>query len=145
MKSNLRRRHYTFGIQLKEIGPSAWATQDENECDSYSWTIDHFRIAVTDFYNDSGLNLYSVSFTMKLNIPKFQCNFIVFTTACIVGGVTSRSLSQVFLNIYQQNETNSVKLSPLSLQKAPTTDAKMVYCKNKNNTSNEKSTKIKNA
>ena len=64
---------------------------------------------------------------MKLNIPKFQCNFTVFTTTCIVGDVTSRSLSQVFLNICQQNEANTVKLSPLSLQKAATTEAKMVY------------------
>ena len=83
--------------------------------------IDHFCIAVTAFYNDSGL-------TMKLNIPKFQCNFTVFTTAYIVRGVTSRSLSQVFLNIYQQKKANTVKLSPLSLLKAATSDVKMVYC-----------------
>ena len=69
---------------------------------------------------------------MKLNIPKFQCNFTVFITACIVGGVTSRFLSQVFLNIYQQNKANTVKLSPLSLQKAATTDAKMVCWKDWN-------------
>ena len=47
---------------------------------------------------------------MKLNIPKFQCNFTLFTTACIVGGVTSRSLLQVFLNIQQQNEANTVQI-----------------------------------
>ena len=93
-----------------------------------TWLIDHFRIAVTAFYNDCGLNFYSVSLTMKLNIPKFQCNFTVFTTAYIVGGVTSRSLSKVLLNIYQQNEANTVKLSLLSLLKAATSDVKMVYC-----------------
>ena len=91
-------------------------------------SIDHFRIAVTAFYNDSGLDFYSVSLTMKLNIPKFQCNFTVFTTAYFVGGVTSRSLSKVLLNIYQQNEANTVKLSLLSLLKAATSDVKMVYC-----------------
>ena len=45
---------------------------------------------------------------MKLNIPKYLCNFTPLTTVCIVEGVTSRSHSQVFLNIYQQNEANTV-------------------------------------
>ena len=52
-----------------------------------------FAFAVAAFYNDSGLSLYSVSLIMKLNIPKFQCSFTLLTTTCIVGGVTSRSLS----------------------------------------------------
>ena len=67
--------------------------------DNFRFAIDHFRIAVTAFHNNSGLNLYIVSLTMKLNIPKFQCTFILFTSACIVGGMIFCSLSQVFLNI----------------------------------------------
>ena len=61
------------------------------------WTI--FEFAVTADKNDNGFNLYSLNLTMKLNIPKCQCSITLFTTVCIVGGVTSRSLSQVFLNI----------------------------------------------
>ena len=53
----------------------------------------------TGYNNDSGLNLYSVSRTLKLDIPKCQCSFTLFTAVCIVGGVTSCSLSQVLLNI----------------------------------------------
>ena len=48
---------------------------------------------------------------MKLNIPKFQCSFTLFTTACIVGGVTSRSLSQVFL-------TNTVQIEPAVIEES---------------------------
>ena len=44
---------------------------------------------------------------MELNIPKWQCSFTLFTTVCIVEGVTSRSLSLVFLNILQQNEAKA--------------------------------------
>ena len=54
--------------------------------------IDHFPFVVAAFYNDSGLDLYSLSLTMMLNIPKCQFSFTLLTTACIVGGVTSRSL-----------------------------------------------------
>ena len=66
--------------------------------------IDHFRFCSAAFYNDSGINLYSVSLNMKSGKwPKFlskcQCCFTLPTTVCIVGDVTSRSLSQVFLNI----------------------------------------------
>ena len=46
---------------------------------------------------------------MKLNIPKCQCSFTLLTTVCIVGGVTSQSLSQVFLNISQQNVAKTIK------------------------------------
>ena len=57
------------------------------------YTIFAFAIAAEN--NDDGLNLYSLSLTMKLNIPKYQCSFTLLTTVCIVGGVTSLSLSQV--------------------------------------------------
>ena len=43
------------------------------------------------------LNLYSLSFSIKLDIPEWQCSLTLLTTLCIVGGVTSRSLSQVIL------------------------------------------------
>ena len=47
--------------------------------------------------NENVFILYSVSLSIKLNIPKCQCSFTLLTTVCIVGGVTSRSLSQVRL------------------------------------------------
>ena len=48
---------------------------------------------------------------MKLNIPKYQneCSFILLTIVCIVEGETFRTLSQVFLNILQQNEVKTVQ------------------------------------
>ena len=55
--------------------------------------------------------MHSVSLSMKLNIPKFQCSFTLCTTACIVGGVTSRSLSQVFMNFNNKTRlTQSVNI-----------------------------------
>ena len=58
-----------------------------------------FEFAVTADSNDNVFNLYSLSQSMKLNIPKYQCSFTLLSIACIVGSGTSRSLSQVFLNI----------------------------------------------
>ena len=63
------------------------------------YTVYHFTFVAADFYNDSGFNLYSLSLSMKLNIPKFQCSFTLLTTGCTVGGVTSRYFSLLFLNI----------------------------------------------
>ena len=79
-----------------------------------------FAFVVAAFYNDSGLNLYSLSLNMmKLNIPKCQCSFTLPTTVCIVGGVTSRSLSQVF---WINNKTR-LQL----LKSAVTRNSKLVY------------------
>ena len=47
-------------------------------------------------YNDNRLNSYNLSLNMKLNIPKCQPSFTLLTSVFIVGGVTSRSLLQVF-------------------------------------------------
>ena len=58
-----------------------------------------FTFVVAASYNDSGFNLYNLSLSMKLNIPKCQCSFTLLTTVCSVGGVTSRFLSLVFLYI----------------------------------------------
>ena len=55
-----------------------------------------FEFAVTADYNDKGFNLYSLSLSMKLNIPKFQCSFALLTTVCIVEGVTFCSLTFTF-------------------------------------------------
>ena len=54
---------------------------------------------------------------VELNIPKSQCSFILFTTTCIVGGVTSPSLSLVLYT-----------MSPQSFQTAETRNLKSVYC-----------------
>ena len=58
-----------------------------------------FRNPVAANFNDNGLSFYSLSLNMKLNIPKYQRSFTVQAAMCIVGGLTSRSLSQVFLNV----------------------------------------------
>ena len=55
---------------------------------------------------------------MKLNIPTLQCNFTLFTTACIVGGVTSRFLSQIFLNISQQNEASTAQIESAVIEES---------------------------
>ena len=55
--------------------------------------IDHFRILSAADNNDNVFSLYSLSLSMKLNIPKCQCSFTLLTTVCIIGGVTSHSLS----------------------------------------------------
>ena len=52
---------------------------------------------------------------MKLNNPKCQCSFTLFTTVSIVG-VTSRSLSLVFLNILNQNEAKIVQIESENLK-----------------------------
>ena len=44
-----------------------------------------FEFAVTAD-NGKVFNLYSLSLSMKLNIPKCQCSFTLLTTVCIVGG-----------------------------------------------------------
>ena len=59
-----------------------------------SW---NFKLPLTTTTTDSVCTVFIAS--IKLNVPKCQCSFTLFRTACIVGGVTSRFLSQVFLNI----------------------------------------------
>ena len=60
--------------------------------------IHHFDFAIAVDNNDNIFYLYSLSMK-KLNIPKCQYSSTLLTTVCIVGGVTSRSFLQVFLNI----------------------------------------------
>ena len=51
----------------------------------------------------------SLNLNVMINIPKRQCSFTLRTTACIAGGVTSHSLSLVFLNI-QNHEAKTVQI-----------------------------------
>ena len=52
-----------------------------------------FAFVVTGFYNNSQINLYSLSLSMKLTIPKCQRSFTLLTTVCIVGAL---SLSRAY-------------------------------------------------
>ena len=50
-------------------------------------------------YNDNGLDLYSLSLNMELNIPKCQSSFALFKAVLIVEGVTFRSLSRLLFSV----------------------------------------------
>ena len=62
---------------------------------TYQQTILEF--AVTTDYKYNILNFQSLSLNMKLNIQflNAKCNFTLFTTVCIVWGVTSHSLTSM--------------------------------------------------
>ena len=59
----------------------------------YMKDLPHFCICSCRFliYNDSGLNFYSLSLTMKLNIPKYQLSFTLLALCVLL------EVSQVFL------------------------------------------------
>ena len=66
-------------IQAKEIMSKV--------CNVRKYEFSNLQFPLT---NDN--NVFSLSLSMKVNIPKCQCRFTLLTTVCIVGGVTSRSL-----------------------------------------------------
>ena len=57
---------------------------------------------------------------MKLIIPKCQCSFTLLTTECIVGGVTSRFLSQAFWIFHNKTRLRLYKRNLQSFKSAAT-------------------------
>ena len=66
-----------------------------------------FAIAADN--NDNVFSLCTPSLSMNINIPKCLFSFALLRTVCIVGDVTSRSLSQTCIFEYlTKNEAKAV-------------------------------------
>ena len=89
--------------------------------------IDHFRVCSCLWQQWQRIQFVYLSLSMILDILKCQCSFTLLTNVCIVGGVTSRSILQVFWIFNTKTRRRLFKMNMQLFQSAATGNSKLIY------------------